>query len=170
MKENFPIILIKAIFIVLLSVVMGIAYNTISPKGIVLVGSWSNKMTLDSLLVPHSYVEEVDPQAISLDDAMMYFQSKEAIFVDARYKEDYEYGHIKGAMNLPFEEFDRYYDSVKHKLPPDKILVTYCSGTECEESLFLARLLRTLGYQKTKVFFGGWEQWQEAKLPVEIKE
>ncbi len=168
MKESPYIIFLKAAFIVLLSVILGIAYNSFSGNGIALVGSWSSKMISDSLLVPLSYVEGADPRALSLDDAMMYFQSKEAVFVDARYKEDYKYGHIKGALNLPFEEFDKYYDSLKDKLPPDKILITYCGGTECEESLFLARILRSLGYknENIRVFFGGWEQWQKANLPI----
>jgi rhodanese-related sulfurtransferase len=168
MKESFFSVFLKAVFVVLLSVVIGMSYNSFSGKGIALVGSWSNKMTSDSLLVPPSYVEGVDPKAISLNDAMMYFQSREAVFVDARYKEEFDYGHIKGAINLPFEEFDKYYDLVKDKLPSDKILVIYCSGTDCEASLFLARLLRNLGYknENIKVFFGGWEQWQKANLPT----
>ena len=168
MKETFPAIFLKAVVIVLLSIVIAVAYNGFSGKGIALVGSWSSKMTSDSLSVPPSYVEGTDPKAISLNDAMMYFQSREAIFIDARYKEEFDNGHIKGAINLPFEEFDKYYNSVKHKLPSDKTLIIYCSGTECEESLFLARLLRNLGYKNKniRVFFGGWEQWHKANLPT----
>lgn len=168
MKKDFPAIFLKAVFIVLLSIIIAIAYNHFSGKGIALIGSWSGKMTSDSLSVPPSYVEGADPKAISLDDAMMYFQSREAIFVDARYKEEFDEGHIKGAINLPFEEFDKYYNSIKEKLPSDKILVIYCAGTECEASLFLARLLRNLGYrnENIRVFFGGWEQWHKANLPT----
>ena len=170
MKNTFLTIFLKAVFIFILSAVIGMTYNALSGKGIALVGSWSSKMTSDSLLVPPSYVEGIDPQAISLDDAMMYFQSKEAIFLDARYKDEFDYGHIKGAINLPFEEFDKYYYSVKNKLPLDRTLIIYCSGTECEASLFLARLLRGLGYRNLKVFFGGWEGWQKANLPIATKE
>jgi 3-mercaptopyruvate sulfurtransferase SseA len=182
-KDTFLTIFLKAVFIFILSIVIGMTYNALSGKGIALVGTWSSKMISDSLLVPPSYVEGIDPQAISLDDAMMYFQSKEAIFVDARYKDEFDYGHIKGAINLPFEEFEKYYGSVKdtvrqahrpeqsrRKLPLDRTLIIYCSGTDCEASLFLARLLRNFGYRNLKVFFGGWEQWQKANLPTATKE
>ena len=167
MRESVLTIFLKAVFVVLLSMAIGISYNALSGKGIALVGSWSGKITSDSLSVPPSYVEGFDPKAISLNDAMMYFQSRDAIFVDARYKEEFEFGHIKGAINLPFEEFDKYHDWVKDKLPLDRILVIYCGGTECEASLFLARLLRNFGYkdENMRVFFGGWEEWQKTNLP-----
>jgi rhodanese-related sulfurtransferase len=124
-------------------------------------------MTADSLLVPYGYDEEVDPPAISLDYAMMRFQSKNTIFLDSRYPEDFKAGHIKGAINFPYEEFEEYAPEVWQKLPKDEEIITYCDGSECETSLLMARELTELGYQNVKVFFGGWQEWRNAGLSVE---
>jgi len=146
--------------------IVGIIYNSLSSQGITLKGSWSRKVTQDSIAKPYSYKQN-DPPAISLDDAMMKFQSAGTIFVDARYPEDYKSGHIKGAINFPYEEFEKYSSQVLPMLPFDKEIITYCDGSECESSLLLARELRDLGYKNIKIFFGGWSEWQKASLPIE---
>ncbi len=123
-------------------------------------------MNQDSLVVPHSYQED-DPPAISLENAMMRFQSQETMFLDARLPEDYKSGHIKGAINFPWEEFEEYSPQVLPKLSFEDEIITYCDGTECETSLLLARELRDMGYKNVKTFFGGWYEWQKAGLPLE---
>ena len=160
-------ILLKAIGIVILGSFVGIIYNSLSPQGITLKGSWSKKVNQDSLVVPYSYQED-DPPAINLDDARMKFQSDETIFLDSRYPEDYKSGHIKGAINFPYEEFEEYSSQVLPKLSFDKEIITYCDGSECETSLLLALELRDMGYKNVKVFFGGWSEWQKADLPIKV--
>ncbi len=167
---NLSDILLKTALIILIGSVMGLIYNAVSPGGIALKGNWSPKITSDSLVVPYGYEEDVDPPAISLDYAMMKFQSKKTIFLDARYPEDFKAGHIKGAVNLPYEESEEYAPQVLPKLPQEEEIIAYCDGTECEESLLLARELRELGYENIKVFFGGWQEWQQAGLPIETGE
>jgi rhodanese-related sulfurtransferase len=98
---------------------------------------------------------------------MTYFQTHSTIFLDARLEPDYKAGHIPKALNLPFEEFEQYYPKVEPLLSRDKNIITYCDGTECEASLFLARLLRTKGFKNLKIFFGGWTEWNKAGLPVQ---
>jgi rhodanese-related sulfurtransferase len=124
-------------------------------------------MTSDSLIVPYGYQEEIDPTAISLDYAMMKFQLKNTVFLDSRYPEDFKSGHIKGAINLPYEEFEEHAPQILPKLPKDEEIITYCDGSECETSLLLARELMDLGYRDVKVFFGGWQEWEKAGLSVE---
>ncbi len=164
-RTNFTRVFIQAVIIVLFSIAIGVIYNSFSSQGISVKGSWSKKVLSDSLVVPFSYVKD-DPPAISLTQAMADFQSHNNIFVDARLEQDYKAGHIPRALSLPFEEFDKYYPQVEPLLPRDKNIVTYCDGTECEASLFLARLLRTKGFKNLKIFFGGWTEWNNAGLPV----
>jgi rhodanese-related sulfurtransferase len=166
-RSNLLHILAKTIGIVIFGSFVGIIYNSLSPQGITLKGNWSNKLNPDSLVVPPSY-EEDDPPAISLENAIMKFQSGATIFVDARYPEDYKAGHIKGAINFPWEEFEEYSSQVLPKLSFDKEIITYCDGSECETSLLLARELRDMGYKNVKAFFGGWSEWKKAGLPIEV--
>jgi len=165
--SNLFHILLKAVGIVILGSFVGIIYNSLSPQGITLKGSWNKKVNQDSLIVPYSYQED-DPPVISLDDAMMKFQSEGTIFLDTRYPEDYKSGHIKGAINFPYEEFEEHSSQVLPKLSFDKEIITYCDGSECETSLLLARELRDMGYKNVKTFFGGWSEWQKAGLPIEV--
>lgn len=159
-------IILRAIVIVFLSLVIGVVYNSVSKEGITVRGNWSTKTVSDSLIVPYSYTRE-DPQAISLSQAMAYFQAHSTIFLDARLEPDFKAGHIPRALNLPFEEFERYYPKVEPLLSKAKTIITYCDGTECEASLFLARLLKTKGFRNLKIFFGGWTEWSKAGLPVQ---
>ena len=73
-------ILLKTLVTVLIGSAIGLTYNTISPGGIALKGNWSPRMNSDSLVVPYDYEEGIDPPAISLDYAMMKFQSKNTVF------------------------------------------------------------------------------------------
>jgi rhodanese-related sulfurtransferase len=169
-RRNLSDILIKSLIVILVGSAIGLTYNAVSPRGIALIGEWSPKVTSDSLVVPYGYEEDGDPPAISLDYAMMKFQSRNTIFLDARYPEDFKAGRIKGAINLPYEESEEYAPQVLPQLPKEEEIIAYCDGTECESSLLLARELREMGYKDVKVFFGGWQEWLKAGLPVETGE
>jgi rhodanese-related sulfurtransferase len=168
--RNLSDILIRSLIVILIGSAIGLTYNAVSPTGIALIGNWSPQITSDSLVVPYGYEEGVDPPAISLDYAMMKFQSRKTIFLDARYPDDFKAGRIKGAINLPYEESEEYAPQVLPQLPKEEEIVAYCDGTECESSLLLARELREMGYRNIKVFFGGWQEWLKAGLPVETGE
>lgn len=165
-KPEFRKISLKALEIVVFSAILGIAYNLFFPGGIPLVGSWSKQILESGVVVPPSYQKEIDAPAISVKEAMELFNSGKVKFIDARAEEDYKKGHIPKSINLYQEEFDVHYEKVRDKISPEDEVVTYCGGEDCELSLFLARLLAEKGYKKIKIFFGGWEQWKEAGLPV----
>lgn len=165
-KPKFSNTIFKVAIIVCVGFVIGILNNTFSRNGIELIGNWGNKTVSDSLIVPNNYQPD-DPEAITLDQALESFKSREAIFIDCRLKEDYDQGHIKGALNLPWEQFDEYFPRLKSPLSESKEIIAYCDGSECELSLLLARELVGLGYENVKVFFGGWVEWKNAGLPIE---
>lgn len=162
---KFSQILLISIIIIVVGSAVGLVYNNFSPEGITLKGSWSSQMTTDSIIVPYSY-QKNDPPAVSLDYAQMKFQSQRVIFLDARMPADFKAGHINGAINFPYEEFEQYAPQIVPKLTPDEEIIAYCDGGECESSLLLARELWDLGYKNVKVFFGGWEEWKNAGLSV----
>jgi len=151
---------------VVLAAIVGIVYNQVSPHGIKLVGNWTPQTLPSGIIVPPSYMPGQDAPVISLAEAFGYYNSGQAIFLDARKKEDYLAGHIHGALQLYMEEFDTEYPRVEDRLPKDSLIVTYCGGDECELSLFLARNLKTEGYNNLRVFFGGWKEWARAGLPI----
>jgi len=124
----------------------------------------------DSVWVSPSYDANSDPPTLRLAEAFDRFVSRTYLFVDAREPEEYQSGHIKNAINLPFDTFDDHWAQVEPLLPKDAKIVTYCSGSECDASLLLARLLiQKYGYQNIEIFFGGWPAWNKHKLPIDGK-
>lgn len=73
--------------------------------------------------------------------------------VDLRDREDYRQGHIRGAVNIPYEEL---WDRVE-ELPTDQLLVFYCYRGP--RSMMAARKLARRGYQAADVC-GGMEAYR----------
>ena len=75
-------------------------------------------------------------------------------------------GHIRGAVNLPYGDFDRVYPQISPLLSKDALLITYCDGRDCQASIVLTNRLSTMGYGNVKVFFGGWQAWRVVGYPL----
>ncbi len=173
-KTNLMKKLLTEILIILaISLVAGVLNNSLSSSRIAWVGYWpsfadsEDDSTWDCLSC-----EPGDPPLLSLAEASALYQNPEIIFIDARFPDEYESGHIKGAYLLTFEaeeeEFDVQWAIIEPLLDSNTLIVTYCSGADCETSLHLARYLRDdLGYTNVRIFFGGWRRWDKAGLPIE---
>jgi rhodanese-related sulfurtransferase len=108
--------------------------------------------------------------AISLIEAKKLFFQHTAVFIDARPKEDFEKGHIKGAKNLPWREVDQRFISVTENIPADTPIIAYCDGEACELSHHLANFLIDAGFSNVKILVNGWTKWRDAHLPAEKKD
>lgn len=149
-------------FIIMLSSVIGLAYNLLSENGISLQYS---EISLESLTSPNNsqpHFENI--KAIGLIEAYTLFEEG-ATFVDARDMWEYGEGHIQGAVNLPYIEFEPDHQMLG-ELDKDNKLVIYCGDTECGLSTKLAVELSKLGYKNLFVFAQGWENWLETGYPV----
>ncbi len=147
---------------------LAVGNNLVNPNKIPWVGNWpSLSDDSDSIWISPSY-EKGDPPTLRLAEAFDRFNSKTYLFVDAREPDEYQLGHIKGAINLPFDTFDDHWSQVEPLLPKEARIVTYCSGSECDASLLLARLLiQRYGYKNIEIFFGGWPVWSKHRLPID---
>ncbi len=84
---------------------------------------------------------------------------------DARTQNDYDYGHIPGAVNVP------YFDPVAFmsELPKDRLVVVYC---ECPhaEAVQTAEALLDNGFTQVKVIDEGLAGWLEEGGTLEATE
>ncbi len=144
----------EALWIILVAAVLGFVYSYTTDKGLF--------ATPRSL----SASAEKAPSMIHLEEARRLYDLNHALFVDSRHEFDFKVGHIRGAVNLPLAEFELRKELVS-SLPKDKVLVTYCDGAECNSSIELAVRLQGMGFSGVKVFFGGWQEWQSQRLPIE---
>ena len=107
-----------------------------------------------------------EPKAITLSQAYSLYNAN-GKFIDAREAFDYEEGHITGAINIPYYEFEEYKNKLDN-LSKDEPVVAYCSGTDCDLSILLGNQLSSMGYKKVFIFFGGWPEWIDANYPVTL--
>ena len=99
--------------------------------------------------------------------AKKLYDSQKFIFVDARSRDDYDEAHIKGAVSLPVGQFDEKIEAFLEQYPPEKAIITYCSGRTCEDSHMLAQLLLAFGYTEINVFIDGYPGWELEGYPIE---
>ncbi len=102
----------------------------------------------------------------TLKDAKAWFDKGSAIFVDTRFREDYEAGHIQGALSLCFEQLDELYDQVLGQVSKDRLIVTYCSDPECASAVKLADALVARGHTRVVILLEGLPGWMGAGYPV----
>lgn len=162
--------LIQIVLLLAVSVLAGVVINAVRPDGISLIGNWPSHTSGGSgPVIPPSAVEG-DPPFVTLDDAVAKYQTPEVVFIDARSPEDFAAGHIVRSMNIPYDYLDDHWMQVIDSLDATREYVTYCSGEECEASLFLGRILKDKGFERLSIFYGGWQEWVDNRLPVTAPE
>ncbi|MEY8735793.1 ArsR/SmtB family transcription factor [Lactobacillus sp. AN1001] len=70
-------------------------------------------------------------------------QQKLALFLDVRPNDEYQAGHIEGAVNIPFEQLEQHLSF----LPLDREIIVYCRGNACTYADLATGLLHDKGYQ-----------------------
>lgn len=103
---------------------------------------------------------------ITLEDLLeMIANKKNFKLVEVLAKEEYEQGHIPGALSLPLDELECL---AKKKLKKTDMIVVYCASYSCQASTKAARKLLDLGYSRILDFKGGKRWWRHAGLELEI--
>jgi len=81
-------------------------------------------------------------------DALLKLVSEEAVTVlDVRPVEEYNAGHIPGAISLPLKELQLRLSD----LPRDQEIVAYCRGPYCVLSIQAVEMLRAKGFQAVRL-------------------
>jgi len=82
--------------------------------------------------------------------------------IDVRPREEYEQGHLPGAISVPVDEVDEWARSAPKRRP----VVAYCRGPFCVYAVQAVAKLRKRGVQASRSE-DGVAEWREAGLPVE---
>jgi hypothetical protein len=92
-------------------------------KAAVPPGSAPAQTVITPTLVPAPIVPLESARRISREEAIKLVKEKKAVYVDVRGKDQYDQGHIKGAINIPLG------DIVKRvgEIPPKTFIITYCA-------------------------------------------
>lgn len=145
--------------VVLLSVVLALTFNYLRSDGLPLFGDWASGTRPVSA--------DGEDLAISIDEAQALFFTQAALFLDARSADAYAAGHIMGARNLPWQQFDQRFPRVMADVTEETLIVTYCDGEGCALSKDLAVALLAKGYFNVRVLVNGWTLWRDNDLPTD---
>lgn len=106
------------------------------------------------------------PLPLGLMQVKELFDKKGAVIIDARDRNAYAAGHIKGAISLPLMEASSLVPELSGRVPKEAVLVVYCNGYACEDSVDLGKQLLSAGYVTVYYFDGGFPAWLDARYPV----
>lgn len=92
---------------------------------------------------------------ISPKEIAIYQKQPGTILIDLRDKEDYDTGHIPGAVHIYYEELSEHYDYLRQF----EQIILYCDRGN--QSMIAARDLSRLGMKPIEVY-GGMQAYQDA--------
>ena len=95
-------------------------------------------------------------------DAAAKLNSGEAVVVDVRDKDEWDEGHIPGALHMSRGtiEFD-----IEEKVPDtNAMIICHCGGGG--RSALATESLQKMGYKNVRSMAGGFKAWKAAGLPT----
>ncbi|PKW18228.1 ArsR/SmtB family transcription factor [Saccharopolyspora spinosa] len=109
-----------------------------------------------------AYLGSDDAEHVSREELLRRARLGDVVVLDVRPREEYEAGHIPGAVSIPVEELA---DKLG-EIPADQEIVAYCRGSYCVLAHDAVRLLAAHG-RSARRLTDGMLEWQLAELPVE---
>jgi rhodanese-related sulfurtransferase len=112
------------------------------------------------------------PLAISGAHTINVFQAKHlydkgAVFIDVRSDEEWEIGHIDGAIHLDFQrDFAKLYGA--NGITRDTPLVIYCNSSNCLRSAYASAVSVYWGFRNVFYFRSGYFSWMLEDFPVNM--
>jgi len=102
---------------------------------------------------------------IDATEARDRIESGEPVVVDVREQDEWDEGHIPGAVHVP----RGHLESRIERLAPDtaRPIVVYCSAGN--RSAFAAKTLTELGYEDVVSLTGGFTDWKRNGFPVQLQ-
>tara|TARA_B100001250_G_C19685358_1_gene737792 strand:- start:494 stop:1003 length:510 start_codon:yes stop_codon:yes gene_type:complete len=164
-------VLKQTIYIITISIILGIGrflfidtknFNLIKVSKVLKEVEVIN-LDENQYLIPELMTE---PLLASTGFTKYYFSNRQAIIIDARDKEEYEQSHIKYSINIPYNNYEDYFDALE-ELPLDQIYIIYCNGGECSLSLDLAYVMfDEFDFENIFVYEAGLPEWKKMSYPV----
>ena len=113
-------------------------------------------------------------QELSFDDVVKVYNDPNTklgvnIFVDARRDDQFEQGHIPGAILCNPFQLEDYIELVLDFAEGAEKIIVYCNGGDCEDSISLCGELLEFDvpYESIFLYAAGWKAWKAGNMPVE---
>jgi rhodanese-related sulfurtransferase/DNA-binding transcriptional ArsR family regulator len=112
--------------------------------------------------IVHDYFgDRTSPEPIEMRELLARTRSHEVVILDTRPANEYEAGHIAGAISVPIDELQRRLKG----LPKDKEYVAYCRGPYCVYADRAVEMLRSHN-RRARRLVEGFPEWRAAGFPT----
>ncbi len=115
----------------------------------------------DNLIVEPPDPTEPEEGYILIDGVLENLAAQSAFFVDAREQDDYDEGHLRGAIFVPADDI---YEHVPNGLMATgalgrDLIIVYCGSPTCDASHNVADALRRdFSFENVLIYKNGWEE------------
>ncbi|MDO8631459.1 MAG: metalloregulator ArsR/SmtB family transcription factor [Phycisphaerales bacterium] len=105
--------------------------------------------------------DEAAVTPVGVDDLMRMMHDGEAVLIDVRPRDEFESGHIPGAISVPLDDLEEHVASLKR----DAHIVAYCRDTYCVLAPKAAKALQQFGLNTDRLDIG-FTEWSAQGRPV----
>ncbi|HAS15582.1 MULTISPECIES: rhodanese-like domain-containing protein [Idiomarina] len=105
-------------------------------------------------------------KSLQPQEATVWVNRGDGVFVDIRNKDEFKKGHIHGSVSLPAEKIKQKELSTIEKFKEAPIVIVCATGMTAKSA---ASQLIAEGFSQVAVLQGGINTWRSAKLPVSQK-
>jgi rhodanese-related sulfurtransferase len=130
-----------------------------------LTGAWSGRRYLGHgptvQAIQESHAGDFMPR-VDLDTFRQQLSQRETIVVDARWRPDFDLGHVDEAINIEPGSSEADCSRVMLSVPRDALVLVYCQSSACPYSANIATRLSAIGFRNVRIYPGGWVEWKEA--------
>jgi ArsR family transcriptional regulator len=127
-----------------------------------LQSSAANHLAKVENLISKYYTARDGLEPLSREALVAGMKEGSITLLDVRPPDEYDSGHVPGAINIPLNELDAHLKD----LPEGREVVAYCRGTWCVLSFETVAALRKRGLAARRLE-EGFPEWRAAGLPVE---
>ncbi len=114
--------------------------------------------------VTRQYIDDRDElEPVTQAELRKLVRDGDVTVIDVRPADEYEAGHIPGALSIPVSELKRRL----RELPKRREIIAYCRGPYCVFSLEAVTLLRQHGFRARRTD-EGLPAWRDAGLPIAL--
>jgi rhodanese-related sulfurtransferase len=114
--------------------------------------------------VAREYLGDPDGfEPIDREELARRLEAGTAVLIDVRPKEEFEHGHIAGAISVPLESLKSW---AKDEAPKRKQIVAYCRGPYCVYAVQAVTELKKRGLRAARTE-DGVAEWRAAGYPIE---
>jgi len=139
--------------LVMVALFSGIIYHFISTEGFLSHAGATEPMVKASFV---HFIPKVSAKDIENAQGSV-------VLVDARQENDYEAGHIDGAVNIPTTLCAKGRIARMGDISKDKRIVIYCQSAGCPYAGTVASHLMEDGFENIAIYKGGWIDWKKKK-------